>query len=62
MKNGTWEKTETNTMLMPDGKYYDPNKLESYFVKESTGLDAWIQEINRVNNNAYFGVNRSNGK
>lgn len=35
---GTSEPTEVNTMLAIDGRYYDPNQLESYFVKSD---DFW---------------------
>lgn len=39
---GTWNKTKRNTMLAPDGKYYDPNKLESYFVEKTQ--DSYVNE------------------
>lgn len=31
----TLKPTKTNTYLAPDNRYYDPNKLETYFVDDS---------------------------
>lgn len=46
MKNlGTKNKTKVNTYLALDGRYHDPDQLESYFVERPSDFVLYAQEM-----------------
>lgn len=43
MKNGTRKKTKLNIMLQPNGLWYNPDKVESYFIEVPNPMGSFVQ-------------------
>jgi len=51
MKSGTKEPTKTNTYKAANGEYYDPTKLESYFITNVQVQIAILKEFYSIEPN-----------